>query len=250
MSSVPSEFNSTSNQPTPSTFVDSCEPQTEDDNNPLANDVEMGEEEQDSKLAMGKLRSPMWQHFQKVKIDGLWKAVCNYCSKKLLGDSKSGTKHLHDHFKICPKRRVIESKQKVLTPDLMKGEGKRKLEAYTFDQDFARRDLAKMIILHEYSLSMVEHIGFKQFCLSLQPMFKMVSRNTIKSDIVKIYNYEKVKTMKMIEKNKSKIAFTTDMWTSSNQKRGYMVVTAHFIDDAWELQARILRYFTSLITYL
>ena len=95
---------------------------------------------------------------------------------------------------------------------------------------------------------MVEHIGFKQFCSSLQPMFKMVSRNTIKSDIMKIYNYEKVKTMKMIEKNQSKIAFTTDMWTSSYQKRGYKVVTAYFINNAWKLQERILRYFRNCLS--
>ena len=226
MSSVPSEFNSTSNQPSP--LVDSSQPQTQYD----TNEVEMGEEELESKLANNKLRSVVWQHFKKVKIDGVWKAVCNYCTKKLLGESKSGTKHLHDHYKICPQRRVAESKQKVLTQDLFRGEGKRKLDAYTFDQEFARRQLAKMIILHEYPLSVVEHIGFKMFSQALQPSFKMVSRNTIKGDILNIYNFERVKTMKMIEKNRSRVAFTTDMWTSRNQKRGYMVITAHFIDDA------------------
>ena len=118
----------------------------------------------------------------------------------------------------------------------MKGEGKRKLETYTFDPEIARRKLARMIILHEYPLSIVEHVGFRDFSQSLQPLFKMVSHNTIKGDILKIYNYKRVKTMKMIEKNRSKIAFTTDMWTSSNQKRGYMVVTAHFIDGLWRLQ--------------
>ena len=233
MSSVPSEFNSTSNQPSPlvdqsSPLIDSSQPQTQDD----TNEVEMGEEELESKLANNKLRSVVWQHFKKVKIDGVWKAVCNYCTKKLLGESKSGTKHLHNQYKICPQRRVVESKQKVLTQDLFRGEGKRKLDAYTFDQEFARRQLAKMIILHEYPLSIVEHVGFKMFSQAIQPSFKMVSRNTIKGDILSIYNFERIKTVKLIEKNRSRVAFTTDMWTSSNQKKGYMVVMAHFIDDA------------------
>ncbi|KAL5570406.1 hypothetical protein UlMin_026981 [Ulmus minor] len=32
------------------------------------------------------------------------------------------------------------------------------------------------------------------------------------------------------------------MWTASNQKKGYMVVTAHYIDDSWILQSKILRF--------
>ncbi|XP_074315247.1 zinc finger BED domain-containing protein RICESLEEPER 2-like [Silene latifolia] len=46
----------------------------------------------------------------------------------------------------------------------------------------------------------------------------------------------------LMMKTKSKIALTTDMWTSSNQKKGYMAVTAHFIDISWKLQSRILRF--------
>ncbi|WJX89399.1 hypothetical protein P8452_71400 [Trifolium repens] len=32
------------------------------------------------------------------------------------------------------------------------------------------------------------------------------------------------------------------MWTASNQKKGYMAVTAHYIDGSWTLQSRILRF--------
>ncbi|KAL5538055.1 hypothetical protein UlMin_045842 [Ulmus minor] len=99
-----------------------------------------------------------------------------------------------------------------------------------------------MIIQHEYSLSMVDHEGFVEYSNTLQPMFKVVSRNTIRSDILKMYKAEKVKAIKLIEDNKSRIAITTDMWTASNQKKGYMVVTAHYIDDSWILQSKILRF--------
>ena len=64
----------------------------------------------------------------------------------------------------------------------------------------------------------------------LQSMFKLVTRNTLKSDILKIYDNEREKALKMMDKNGSKMAITTDMWTSSNKKRGFMVITTHFID--------------------
>ena len=88
---------------------------------------------------------------------------------------------------------------------------------------------------------MVNHIGFKEFVADLQPMFKLVTRNTLKSDILKIYDNKREKTLKMTDKNGSKMAITTDMWTSSNKKRGFMVITAHFIDYTWMLQSRVLR---------
>nr|GMD94200.1 zinc finger BED domain-containing protein RICESLEEPER 2-like [Ipomoea batatas] len=47
-----------------------------------------------------RLKSIVWQHFKKVKVDGLDKAECNYCKKLLGGQSKNGTKHLHDHHKM------------------------------------------------------------------------------------------------------------------------------------------------------
>ncbi|KAL5555096.1 hypothetical protein UlMin_037332 [Ulmus minor] len=188
-----------------------------------------------------KQTSVVWNHFSKRKCDGLWKAVCNYCDKKLGGESKNGTRHLHDHFKRCPLRTQRHITQSMLNPN-KKIEGKSTLGTYNFDPEEARKKLAQMIIRHEYSLSMVDHEGFVEYSNTLQPMFKVVSRNTIRSDILKMYKAEKVKAIKLIEDNKSRIAITTDMWTASNQKKGYMVVTAHYIDDSLILQSKILRF--------
>ncbi|XP_072054831.1 zinc finger BED domain-containing protein RICESLEEPER 3-like [Arachis hypogaea] len=75
---------------------------------------------------------------------------------------------------------------------------------------------------------------------SMQPTFKMPSRNTIKKDILEIYEVEKLNINKMMDVNDSRVAITTDMWTS-NQKKGYMLVTAHYIDNSWNLQMRVFR---------
>ena len=115
------------------------------------------------------------------------------------------------------------------------------LDPYLFDQVKVRSNLARMVILHECPLSMVDHIGFREFVGSLQPLFKLIARNTLKSDILKIYDNEREKALKMTDKNGSRMAITTDIWTSSNKKRGFMVITGHFIDHTWTLQSRVLR---------
>ena len=98
-----------------------------------------------------------------------------------------------------------------------------------------------MVIQHEYPLSMVDHIAFREFVGSLQPLFKLISRNTLKSDIIKIYDNEREKALKMMDKNGSRTTITIDMWTSSNKKRESIVITAHFINQTWTLQSRVLR---------
>ena len=115
------------------------------------------------------------------------------------------------------------------------------LNTYQFDQVKVRNNLARMVILHEHLISMVDHIGFREFVASLQPMLKLVSKNTLKSDILKIYDNEREKALKMTDKNGSRMAITTDMWTSSIKKRGFMVIIAHFINHTWTLQSRVLR---------
>ncbi|KAL4312242.1 hypothetical protein GQ457_01G026780 [Hibiscus cannabinus] len=50
------------------------------------------------------------------------------------------------------------------------------------------------------------------------------------------------KLLSKLEANEGRIAITTDVWTADHQNRGYMAVTAHYIDDEWTLQKRIIRF--------
>ena len=131
--------------------------------------------------------------------------------------------------------------QQVLIKQQIKVDGTMSLNAYQFDQVKVRNKLSRMVMLHEYPISIVDHIGFREFVASLQSLFKLVSRNTLKSDILKIYDNEREKALKMTDKNGSRMTITIDMWTSSNKKRGFMIITAHFINHTWTLQSRVLR---------
>ncbi|KAK9992708.1 hypothetical protein SO802_027693 [Lithocarpus litseifolius] len=99
------------------------------------------------------------------------------------------------------------------------------------DQKASRRDLARMVILHEYPLAIVDHVGFRDFVGGLRPNFKIVGRNTLKRDIKKNYNEKNQKTMVEIDKNASKVAITTDLWTANNSKRSFML-SAITVDNA------------------
>ncbi|XP_024948473.1 zinc finger BED domain-containing protein DAYSLEEPER-like [Citrus sinensis] len=154
------------------------------------------------------------------------KAVCNHCGKGFAGQQSSRTSHLLNHIDRCPKR--IQESAPAPAPASSPSQASKvykKKDAETsvisafdptaFDKALARQKIARIIIMHELPLRFVEYEGFRDLMSFVQPLL---------GDIT------------------SKVSITTDMWTSSNQKNGYMVVTAHFIDNSWTLRNRILRF--------
>ena len=59
--------------------------------------------------------------------------------------------------------------------------------------------------------------------------------------IIEQYELERKKAIQYMAGIKSRVAITSDMWTSDNQKRGYMAITAHFIDKSCTLRNIIMR---------
>ncbi|XP_059650409.1 zinc finger BED domain-containing protein RICESLEEPER 3-like [Cornus florida] len=185
-----------------------------------------------------KVTSVVWNDFSTKTINGVQYGICNHCKARLKAPSNYGTMSLHDHIKICKKRKKNgDLRQFVLQSNITKNQGTSEAQVeyrnFVFDQNVSRHELACMIIVHEYPLSMINHSRFRKFVnSSLQPFFNMVFRNTIKGDILKIYDSEKVKTSKFMEELNGRVAITSDMWTCNHSKKDFMAVTSHFIDDS------------------
>ena len=80
--------------------------------------------------------------------------------------------------------------------------------------------VARMIIPHELPLVFVEYVGFYDLLKILQPSIETISRNTIKAEILKLYDVEKNQTMSILEACESRIAATMDTWTASTKRNG------------------------------
>ncbi|XP_056692994.1 zinc finger BED domain-containing protein RICESLEEPER 3-like [Spinacia oleracea] len=108
----------------------------------------------------------------------------------------------------------------------------------TFDPIILRRDVAKMFVLHEYPLSLIDQTGFRDFLRNLNPLFGMVSKETVESDIMKIYKIERC--MARIELSEEsdmpagRVSLTTKMWSSSDGSRKFLAITGHVINHEWK----------------
>nr|XP_009779207.1 PREDICTED: zinc finger BED domain-containing protein RICESLEEPER 2-like [Nicotiana sylvestris] len=140
-----------------------------------------------------KLSFDAWKHYKVVKLDGAHFGVCKYCNTRIKSTRKCGTSSLWDHIRRCRKKPSNLEDGGGLGGD----DG---IQQHYFDQDISCRKLAHAIILYEYPLSIVDHVGFRKFVASLQPLFKIVSRSTINNNILKIFDNLKSKTSKLLEK--------------------------------------------------
>lgn len=198
-------------------------------------------------------KSLVWEHFtvKKVGSDCL-KAFCKQCNKSfayITGSKLAGTSHLKRHITlgICP---AIRGKDPPITftpgsPAAPTDPPKRRYRTSSavpsshFDQNRCGQEIAKMIILHEYPLHIVEQSGFVDFIRKIQPQFSMPSFNTVQGDCVAMYLKEKQNLLDLVNGIPGRVNLALDLWIS-NQTVGYVLLTGHFIDADWNLHRRIL----------
>ncbi|XP_031091880.1 zinc finger BED domain-containing protein DAYSLEEPER-like [Ipomoea triloba] len=218
-----------------------------------------------------RLKSVVWNDFDRVRKGDTFIAICRHCNRKLSGSSTSGTSHLRNHLIRC-RRRSNQDISQLLT------RGKRKettfaVANFSFDQEHrndeavsivrtkldqncvkdgieggsfnfdnrrSRLDLARMIILHGYPLAMVEHTGFRIFARDLQPLFDIPTFDGVEADCREIYLKERQKVYEELDKLPG-ICLSADTWTANGDAE-YLCLTAHYIDDSWQLKKKILNF--------
>jgi len=216
VASGPSEPSPCSTTPNMETTNPTPTPTSNTDANVDSYGTPHGAKDERDTLVLGKRRkfiSKVWKHYDYEVIGGVPKAICKCCKKKFGGASRNGTKHLKDHHAICPLKRhrdiVSDFTQKKLKIESSGDKKGQVLFVNGFDEGFARKELVHMVIMHEYPLCMVRHVGFRRHSKALQPSFTMISRNTLRKDILKVFDFEKGKTMKLLASVQSKI---TILW--------------------------------------
>jgi hypothetical protein len=154
------------------------------------------------------------------------------------------TSQLNRHLDKCTayQNKSAEAKSKLAqgTLNFALDDGSLVVNPTEYDHEHTRILIAKMIIVHEYSLRMVEHRWFNILMKWMNNSYESIGRKTIKNECMKVYESEKDLLKKTLRDAES-ISLTTDLWTS-NQNVQYMSLVAHYIDVNWELQCCVLNF--------
>ncbi|XP_027173886.1 zinc finger BED domain-containing protein RICESLEEPER 2-like [Coffea eugenioides] len=97
------------------------------------------------------------------------------------------------------------------------------------------------IVKHNHPYRLVEQEGIRDLCVYLNSDALPISKNTIKTDIEKMYKREKKRLKTELNSILSRICLTADLWTSIATD-GYLALTTHFVNEDWILQKRVLNF--------
>ncbi|RWW05639.1 hypothetical protein GW17_00031071 [Ensete ventricosum] len=179
-------------------------------------------------------KSMVWEHFTvEVVSNGCTRACCKLCKQTFAysnGSKVAGTSHLKRHIALGS-----------YTSDPPKKRYRTSGFVNVFDQEESYLYLAKMIIVHEYPLHMVENPAFVSFVQSLQPRFKMVDVNAMEGEVLSVYHKEKQNLMQIFGTMPGRISLTIGLWTTS-QTLGYICVSGQYVDSDWKLHRRMLNF--------
>ncbi|CAH1447886.1 unnamed protein product [Lactuca virosa] len=115
------------------------------------------------------------------------------------------------------------------------------LKSSKFSKDIFREKLVRAIVMHNLPLSFVDYSGIKELFEYVSEDLNLICRNTVRSDIVNMHKKETNKLKSFLKEAPGRICLTSDLWISITID-GYISLTAHFIDENWILQKRLLNF--------
>ncbi|XP_026437984.1 zinc finger BED domain-containing protein RICESLEEPER 2-like [Papaver somniferum] len=141
------------------------------------------------------------------------------------------------NLKKCPRLKMQDVGQLLLSTN------NRELatRARKIDQSKFRDLVARLIICKNIPFNCVEWTEFRELCSYLNVDVETISRNTTRSDILKMHKFQKQVIRKKLQCAPGKICLTSDMWTSVNTT-GYISLTVQFVDQDWVLQKFLLNF--------
>ncbi|XP_074353151.1 zinc finger BED domain-containing protein RICESLEEPER 2-like [Apium graveolens] len=125
---------------------------------------------------------------------------------------------------------------------LSSSEGSMALRNTLCDPQVFRDLITNVVIKHNLPLHFVDYEGIKDAFIYAHPKSTLVSRNTLKKDILSCYEIEKKKKFNMLQDFDGRVSLTSDLWTSIATD-GYISLTVHFITSDWVLHKKLLNFY-------
>ncbi|KAI4801155.1 hypothetical protein KUCAC02_000081, partial [Chaenocephalus aceratus] len=198
------------------------------------------------------LKADVWKHFgfkKKKESDTLDKtmAVCKLChtNVKYSGNTTNLGTHLQRHHpdkvvlteelkKLRPRR---DPKQTVLDSD---GGCSHKFPSTSPRSQKITESIAYFICQDLRPYSVVENIGFRRMVNAMEPRYPVPTRQHLtKVCVHRLYAQTKAHVKASLGKAE-RVALTCDGWTSRTTE-AYVTITAHSINEEWELVTYVLQ---------
>lgn len=186
-----------------------------------------------------KLHSTVWDHItQKKNENGEVINCCNHegCTQQFSVNSSTSTlrTHLKKHgffLDNLNQHRFAPNGGLVQTVSAPSNQKQVRYELFT----------CRWIVSAVKPFSIVESKEYIDKEKFLDSSIVVPSRQTVQRRIQTMFSEYQIKVAELLSNHKGKISITTDAW-SSRVYRGYMAVTAHWIDEKWQFNSMTLDF--------
>ncbi|KAG8072717.1 hypothetical protein GUJ93_ZPchr0006g42464 [Zizania palustris] len=164
-------------------------------------------------------------------------AKCHLCKAQLSANSAGGTGHLIRHLKACKLKhaRTLSA----MSQSMLQFNPDGSIRGWEYCPLVARMQLVRLIARDDLPISFGESVAFVEYLkLAHNPKFTPVSRFTTARDIAKYFTERRGKVIESLT-CVSSVALTSDIW-SGNAKEDYLSVVAHYVNNCWQLEKRII----------
>ncbi|CAF2193906.1 unnamed protein product [Rotaria magnacalcarata] len=203
-----------------------------------SNHTKQGTEATKDKSTHSVKQSDVWKYFQRIDSEEKLYAKClvQKCPKLLSTPQHSTTtlfRHLRDVHKIDEfrkkkKEKIVHNRIQKRIPEKLKR---------TLD-----RAIVKAIVEDGRSFGDFSKSGFRKFIELALPSYKPPRRNTISTQIRQLHAKYFISLVDSLS-NVAFISISTDFW-SDTKGISYLVLTGHYITNAFDLKSTILRFST------
>jgi len=115
--------------------------------------------------------------------------------------------------------------------------------SYTFtEQIHITIKLVEWIVVDLQPFSIVEQAEFKQLIYTLDPRYVIPCRQIIKREVNSLFNKRKTNIKLELNNISTKIALTTDIWSSKYNNAAFLGITMHYINNDWEVKRCLLDF--------
>ncbi|XP_012700597.1 zinc finger BED domain-containing protein RICESLEEPER 2 [Setaria italica] len=192
----------------------------------------------DQSSRSSRKRAKVWEFVDTEVVDGKEKAICRYCKFQLSSEPGKGTTHLNRHIAIHCHSIPQEDRDRFIATLKPKSLNE---EKSVLDPEVFHVLIAKYFISGEIAFRKAHDPHWTNLINYCQPSFRVVGRQSVRTNCVLFYEEEKLQLMDKFRKVKSHVSLTANLW-SSNQNLGYLGVTAHLIDAEFELHKKIIAF--------
>ena len=159
---------------------------------------------------------------------------CRICANEYSGIGSTSTGTLKTHLE---KRHPTEYQRKFIQTTI----NFPRASPYSRKENFEKsRCLIDWIVTSLQPFSVVEEEYFIKMLNQFDSHYRVPTRKYIQKHIITRFQNRRENLKYDLEKIKSGITLTTDMWTSDNNHTTFLRVTCHYIDENWKLKHFLL----------